>query len=73
MTVDVNKLKGKIVERGMTQEAVAKAIGVDNSTFTRKMKSCGLTFSIGQMHQLVKLLDISPEDAQLIFLSENSH
>ncbi len=72
MQVDTNKLRGCIASSGMTQEAVAKAIGVDNSTFIRKMKCNGLAFSIGQMHKLVAVLSISPSEAASIFLAENS-
>lgn len=72
MRVDVDRLKGSIVARGMTQEAVAHAIGVDNSTFCRKMKCDGIAFSVGQMHKLVDLLKITPEEAMQIFLCENS-
>ena len=72
MQVDINKLKGSIAASGMTQEAVAKAIGIDNSTFIRKMKCNGLAFSIGQMHQLVDVLSISKAEAADIFLHENS-
>ena len=51
MRVDTNRLKGSIAANGMTQEAVAHAIGIDNSTFCRKMKCDGVTFSVGQMHK----------------------
>lgn len=72
MQVNINALRKSITEKGMTQESVAKAIGVDASTFTRKMKSEGLSFSIGQMHKIVDVLSISKEQATDIFLSENS-
>ena len=72
MQVNTNKLRGYIAASGMTQEAVAKAIGIDNSTFSRKLKCNGLAFSVGQMHKLVEVLSINPADAAAIFLSENS-
>lgn len=72
MHVDINRLKGSIAASGMTQEAVARAIGVDNSTFIRKMKCQGVAFSVGQMHKLVDVLAISPEEAAHIFLCSNS-
>ena len=72
MRVDINRLKGKFAACGMTQEEVAKAIGVDNSTFIRKMKCDGVAFSVGQMHKLVDVLVMSPEEAATIFLASNS-
>ena len=43
--VNVQKLKGLIVEKGTTQQAVADSIGIDRSTFYRKMKN-GRNFSL---------------------------
>lgn len=68
MHTDMAKLKGKIVERAMTQEEVAAKIGIDSSTFSRKMKAEGLSFTVEQMHKLVDILDISPQEAIQIFL-----
>ena len=72
MQVNVNKLRGKIAESGLSNEMVAKKIGIDGSTFFRKMKSDALTFSIGQMHSLVSVLKMTPDEATDIFLSQNS-
>lgn len=65
---DMAKLKGKIAEKSMTQEDVAAKIGINSSTFSRKMKSDGLSFTVGQIHRLVELLDITPQEAVQIFL-----
>lgn len=72
MHVDVHRLKGSIVASGMTQEAVARAIGIDNSTFIRKMKSEGIAFSVGQMHKLADVLSLTPEETIRIFLNDDS-
>lgn len=72
MHVDVSKLRGKMAEKGMNQEAVAKAIGIDTSTFGRKMKCSGLAFTIGQIHRMVDVLEITPDEASKIFLAQNS-
>ena len=66
------KLRGKIVEKGMSQEMIAKQIGIDQSTFYRKMKADGLTFSVGEMHKIVKILDLNKTEATEIFLAEIS-
>lgn len=72
MRVDVKKLKGKIVEQGMTQEKVASMVSMDRSTFSRKMKSEALEFSVGEMHRIAEILCMSREEASQIFLAENS-
>lgn len=72
MHVDVGALKQKISERGLTQEKIAKLISVDKSTFSRKMNRNCDSFSIGEMHKIVDVLQLSNEDAKNIFLANNS-
>ena len=69
MRVDVARLRGKIAECGTTQEKLARAIGMDKSTFSRKMKSEALEFSIGDMHMIAEALRLSKVEAGEIFLS----
>lgn len=67
--VDVPKLKGKIVERNTTQEELANKIGIDKSTFYRKMKQNG-NFSIKEVNLIVSALNLSKDEAMSIFFSE---
>lgn len=46
MNVNVNKLKGKIVENGMTVSALAEKIGVDRATLYRKLSNNGETMLV---------------------------
>lgn len=69
MRVDIAKLKGKISECGMTQEKLARRISMDKSTFSRKMKSEALAFSVGEMHCIAEALNLSKSEASEIFLS----
>ena len=73
MKVNMRLLNQKIDESGMTRDAVAKELGIDYSTFYRKMKEDGVSFSIGQAHKLSELLNLCQSDSSLIFLSEDSH
>ena len=70
MRVNINKLKGKIIECGLTQERVAASLEMNRSTFCRKMSSAALEFSIGDMHALCNLLCLSNDEALEIFLSD---
>ena len=72
MKVDTAMLKGKIVEKGFTQEDLARQMAIDSSTFSRKMKSDGLNFSIGEMHKIAEGLGLTKNEASKIFLSQNS-
>ncbi len=65
--VDVNKLNGKIAERNTTKEAVADAIGVNRSTFYRRLKYSTLT--IRDIHKICDVLRLSGADALEIFLA----
>lgn len=69
MYIDTQKLKGRIVERRTTQEAVADSIGIDRSTFYRKIKNEGATFTISEIHKLVEAIPLSKDEAVEIFLA----
>lgn len=68
MSTNMDILRGKMAERRITQEEMARKIGVDVSTFYRKMKSDGVNFTVGQMHKIVEVLKLSNEEAAAIFL-----
>lgn len=67
--MNTQMLKGKIVESGMTQEAVADAIGMNRSTFYRKMKRKGNTFTVEEMNKIVQVIPLSKEEASNIFFT----
>ena len=68
MSTNMDALRGKMAERRISHEEMAKRIGVDVSTFYRKMKSDGVNFTVGQMHKIVEILGLSNEEAASIFL-----
>ena len=67
--VNINKLKGKIVESGLTVEKLAEKIGVDRSTIYRKMNNDGETFTIKDANLICKILNLTCEEATAIFFS----
>lgn len=64
--IDINKLNGKIAERATTKEALADEIGIDRSTFHRRLKNNRLL--IGDMHKICDVLQLSTTEAIEIFL-----
>lgn len=66
--VNVSMLRGKIVECNTTQEAVADAMGINRSTFYRKMKEKGRFFTVEQVQQMAKILSLSSDEVMKIFL-----
>lgn len=72
MQTNMNLLRGKIREHGLTQGEVAAKLGMDSSTFSRKISSNGLKFTVGEMHSIANVLQLSSEECCDIFLPENS-
>lgn len=69
--MNVNKLKGKIVENGLNVESVSKSIGLDRSTFYRKLNSQGETFTVREVNLLRETLNLTKEEAMSIFFMNN--
>ena len=72
MRMDVNMLLQKIKDNDMSIDDFAEAIGMDRSTFYRKIKTDGIKFTVGQMHKTVEVLDLNKTQAENIFLQQNS-
>lgn len=55
--LDANKLRGKIAENGMTQAQLAKAIGMSEVTFCRKLASG--KFGLQDAEKMISILKIT--------------
>ena len=64
--IDVNKLRGKMAERGRSGQDMAKVIGKTPKTFYAKMKAG--VFDSAEIEAMVKDLEI--EDPVAIFFAE---
>lgn len=69
--VNINKLKGKIVEMGTNAGEVAKCIGMDRATFYRRMTDGGKTFTVGEVDLIVHALQLTNSEIMAIFFAEN--
>ncbi|AUJ26587.1 helix-turn-helix domain-containing protein [Virgibacillus dokdonensis] len=67
--MNVNKLKGKIVENEMNIRELAEKIGVDRSTLYRKLNNKGDTLSIKEANRIVYVLNLTKEEATAIFFN----
>lgn len=72
VTMDTVKLREVIQKSGYSIEVIAGKIGINPSTFYRKLKNHGNSFSIGEMHALQEILGLTTEEAISIFLPNNS-
>ena len=68
MSTNMNLLRGKLKERGVTQQELAQKIGMDSSTLSRKLASDGLEFTVGEMHDIAATLKLSANECRSIFL-----
>ena len=68
MSINMELLHGKMREKNISNEDMAVQIGVDASTFYRKIKANGVNFTVGQMHKIVEILRLTKEEAVSIFL-----
>ena len=70
MHVNVTLLRAKLVERGFTHEQFAELIGMDRSTLSRKLSGGGLGFLVGEVHKIVKVLNLTGTEATAIFFAQ---
>lgn len=63
--IRVNKLRARIVERGLSVGTVAERMDVDRSTLYRKIKTG--QFTVGEVRRLSEILDLSVSDITDIF------
>lgn len=66
--MNILKLKGKIVEKNMTTESLANAIGINRASLYRKLNKCD-KITIGEAVKIKEVLELNSEEAYEIFLS----
>lgn len=65
--VNVNKLRGKIVENGLNMSTLAIKLEIDRSTLYRKINSEGDKLTIKEANKIVKILNLDSKEAMAIF------
>ena len=63
--LDVSRLKCKIIESNTNVEELSQKIGIDHSTFYRKLKNN--SFSIEEADKIAVALSLTNEEATAIF------
>ena len=66
--MNINKLKGKMVESEMNVEKLAVAIGIDRSSLYRKLNNAE-KITIGEAARIKDALNLNDADAYDIFLA----
>ena len=65
--VNINKLRGKIIENGLSVKDLADNLEMDRSTLYRKMNSEGDTMTISDAMKISKVLNLTLEEINSIF------
>lgn len=70
VNVNINKLKGKIVENGLTVAVLAEKMGINHATLYRKMSNNGETMLVKDANAIVSALNLTADEAVAIFFSQ---
>lgn len=65
--MNVNKLRGKIVEQGLNVGELAEKVGMDRATLYRKMRD--QSFSVKDAHLISSVLSLSEKEVMEIFFT----
>ena len=68
MLFDYSKLKGKIKEKGLTQEELANKIEIDKSTLSLKINNQSV-FTQEEIFKIINILGIAPEEIEEYFFT----
>lgn len=68
--VDVNKLKGKIYEAGMTIPSLARRMNISPFTLYRKLERNGEGLLVKDVDKIISIVDISDDDITPIFFTQ---
>lgn len=67
--VNINKLKGKMVEKECSVEKMSKVLGVNPSTLYRKLNTNGDNFTLKEARDMARTLEMSYEEVNDIFFA----
>lgn len=68
--VNINKLKGRIVEAGINVDILATKIGCDKATLYRRLSDNGETFLIREVDAIIRELCLTKDDVAAIFFTQ---
>lgn len=65
--VNVDKLRGKIVEHRLSPDDMAKILGISKNTYYRRINDGGGSFTINEAGQIAKTLQLTADEFNAIF------
>ena len=70
--MDTTRLRAAMRRCNITNKRLAESVGINESTFYRKLALGGRGFSVEQAEQIAVLLKMTPSEASNIFFDTNS-
>ena len=70
--MNIDRMKGRMTELHITGAQIAAELGMDPSTYYRKIKNNGEDFSVADLYTLCRVLNLSKSEAADILLPQNS-
>lgn len=68
--ININKLKGKMVEKELTIPQLAQILQINKSTLYRKLKNNGDNITIKEANLIVSTLNLTSSEATAIFFNK---
>lgn len=65
--ININKLKKEIALNNLSIEELSEKIGIDKSTFYRRLESNGKKFTIEEVIKIAKVLNLDRKKVDSIF------
>jgi DNA-binding phage protein len=69
--VNVNMLKGKIIQSGRNITMLANEIGLDRATLYRRLQNGGRTMLVKDAKNIANVLGLTAEEVNSIFFNNN--
>lgn len=67
--INTNKLKGRMVEKKISQQQAARALGIQQPTFSQKCNG-SREFKVGEVQKLVEMLEIADDEVAEYFFAQ---
>lgn len=73
LDVKIEQLKSTMSSRHITGDAIATALGINRSTFYRKLNEGGTRFTAEEIFRMKDFIPLSDDEVIQIFLQPKSH
>ena len=70
MAINTELLRQRMKEHSIGPDQVSEKMGIDRSTFYRKMNAGGVKFTIAEVQRIIAVLELSDIEAAQIFFTQ---